>query len=92
MSGFSIGGIGTGIQKGLQYDVQFMRSFAWAAKTGNAAAMNDLVHIAETNVHEIVGTAADVTESHAMSLLFAGDPFKQSRQMLHDFENKYGKK
>ena len=91
MAGFSIGGIGTGLQKGLQYDVQFARDVAWAIKTMNLPALKDLQVIAETNVKEIVGTATDVTESHAVSLLFAGDPFAGSRHLLQAFEAKYGK-
>lgn len=91
MSGFSIGGIGKGLKAGLQYDVQYTRNWLWAAKTKNQEAINACIKIGETNLHEILGTATDVTESHAVSLLFAGDPFQASRQLMHDFEARFGK-
>ncbi len=91
MSGMSVAGLGTGVQKGLQYDLQFFREFSWAIKTNNRAALLDLEAIGAAHGHEIAGGAADVTESHAVAILFMSDPFKGSRQMMHDFEAKYGK-
>ena len=87
---FNIGGIGTGIQKGLQYDLTFMRNFRWAFSKMNLPALTDLAHIADTNAKEIAGEALLVTQKQALGLLLTDDPFQVSRQLMHDFETKYG--
>lgn len=90
MSGLNIGGIGTGVQKGIQYDMQYLKNLLWAAKTKNTAATEDLLVIAETNVKEVMGTAVEVGTAQVMALIFNPDTCKGSRQLMHEFEAKYG--
>lgn len=99
MPGFSFsglfGGANGGIVRGLQYDAQFLRSLKWAVAHNNAPALKELSAIASANLKEFADETGQVTSNTASAVIAAmiggSDPFQHSRQLMHDFEAKYGK-
>lgn len=85
------GGLTTGIEKGLQYDASFLKSFVWCIKTNNKTALDELIVIAETNIHETVDAAGNVLPNVIGGLIAGNDPFSNSRHAFQAWQVKYGK-
>ena len=83
-------GLGKGVEKGLQYDAQFLASFVWAIKNGKTEALNALVVIAEQNIKEVLDSAGNVLPTVVGSLITGGDPFAGSRHAFQAWQAKYG--
>lgn len=91
MAFINIGSPVAGLKKGFNYDLQFMRNLVWASRSGNGPALEALVHIAATNAQELGQGAATVPDHILMAIMLDhDDPTKGSRQLMHDFEAKYG--
>jgi hypothetical protein len=87
------GGLTVGIEKGLNYDFQFIGSFVWCVKTNNTEALSELLPIAEQNIMEGRGAAADavtVLPSLVGALVAGSDPFAGSRHAFQAWQAKYG--
>lgn len=83
-------GLGHGIERGLQYDAQFLASFVWAIKNQQTDALNELVQIAEQNVKEVLDSSGNVLPTVVGSLITGGDPFAGSRHAFQAWQAKYG--
>ena len=86
-----VGGLKTGLSKGLQYDVDFFRYFADALKRGDKAELADLEACAKQFVHEAADEAGQIKGGIVGQLLGGADPFYQSRQMMKTVKDKYHK-
>lgn len=91
MSFINFSGFTDGLKKGINYDIQFKRNLVWALSHGNAKALTALQHIAETNVKELAGTGAHITDQVLVALVTGGsDPTAGSRELMHQFQRDYG--
>lgn len=88
---FSFPDLGKSVTAGFKYYGQFMKELVWASKGNHTDATAALVAIAAKHSGEIFGGAADITATRGLSLLLNPDAFKESRQMLHDYEARFGK-
>lgn len=92
MSFINLGGLADGLKKGKKYDLQFARNMLWAYKAGNHEAVAACMHIAATNLAELGAAGPRLTDEVVQAALFhvAVDPTKGSRELMHEFERKYG--
>ncbi len=85
------GGLTAGVKKGLEYDAHFLSSLLWAIKSGNAAALDELVKIAQDNIRETVDTTGNLLPNVIAGLIAGSDPFSNSRHEFQAWQEHWGK-
>lgn len=87
-------GVLRGLTLGIQYFGQYAKSITWAMKTGNLAAMVELVQVGEAFVLETVDEAGVLVPTIVDAILKGSDPWSGSRhafqQFLADFPEAIG--
>ena len=97
MSGIGslFGGLGTGLQKGLQYDVDFGAMLLDAFHHNNAEELSALMGVMQQFLHEAADERLVVKGNIGQQIITASitghDPFAGSRKLMQDVEAKYGK-
>ena len=82
-------GIITGLERGLQYDIDWVKLEAKALLSGDTQMQKDVAAVKDKWLSEVSDGAGKVKKSIVKGLLDQHDPFKGSRAMMQALLVKY---